>query len=77
MPLHEVVVELLHSCEDWEQNETSISQPDNGMQPVDNKLAVARLALVLEQVMQDLKRMINAQLRDGTHQFLSMCEDKT
>ncbi len=74
VPLHETVTELLHSYEDGQAGAASSAQPDTGLQNVDSQLAVARLALVLEQVMQDLQRMTNTQLREGAQQFLSMCE---
>ena len=78
MPLHVEVKKVLQSYEDGQPSSAALAaQPGNTMQHADSQLAVRRLALVLEQVMQDLQRMVNAQLRDGTHRFLSMCEAKT
>ena len=77
LPLQEGVMELLQSCEGGALNAASAGQPESGMQCVDCRLAVARLSLVLEQVMHDLERLTNAQLREGARRFLSMCEAKT
>ena len=78
-PLHAAVEELELGYADAAAVAAWAEQSDGDVATVrvDCELAVARLSLVLKQVIQDLERMMNTQLREGAQRFLSMCEAKT
>ena len=72
MPLHAAVEELEQSYAHAAADAASPEQPVSSMQHADCRLAVARLSLVLGQVMQDLECLTDRDIWEGARKFLGL-----